>query len=331
MLHRVKSAAVFRGAIACDRRELARWVFCVLAGWGLSAPAAPVTAADITSCSETVGEGETGVLQADLDCASRPFGVRLLRDATLDLNGHSIAGGTATFATVLGASVVNDADLAHSGRGSFTIVGPGEISGVHPVPAFGQGTFGCVVLGDGRARITSPTGVVDIHHCGCGVMGRLEENSTNRAQAEIEHVTLHDNKDEGTCVRRLVASDVTTYNHVGGIGLQANGSMRVTNVTTHDNGIGVFGGSRVRGKNVVATANGNGVESFGWVNLTNLVATNSFVLFGVAAPHVRLRDSTVTGSVRADIQSPNRPRLRNTTCGTSLDSNSNTWGVCAND
>lgn len=309
----------------------ARLTFLLLVGWALCGPELSATATDITSCGETVAAAETGVLQADLDCSSNPFGVRLLREATLDLNGHSIAGGTATLATVLGASVVNDADLAHSGRGNFTIVGPGEISGVHPVPALGQGTFGCVVLGNGRARITSTTGVVDIHNCGCGVMGRLEENSTNHARAEIDHVTVHDNLSEGTCVGRLVASDVTSYNHAGGIGLQANGSMLVTNVAAHDNGIGIFGTSRVRGTNVVATGNGNGVESFRRVYLINLVATNSTALFGVSAPRIRLTDSTVTGSARADIASRYRPRLVNTTCGTSLDYNSGTWGVCAND
>jgi hypothetical protein len=53
---------------------------------------------------------------------------------------------------------------------------------------------------------------------------------------------------------------------------------------------------------------------------------------------LRLTDSSVTGSPRFDLVSKNRPRLVNTTCGTSrrigaggvvLETES--WGVCAGD
>jgi hypothetical protein len=47
-------------------------------------------AVDVTACGQTIGRREVGVLVADLDCSASPFGVRLLRHATLDLNGHSI-------------------------------------------------------------------------------------------------------------------------------------------------------------------------------------------------------------------------------------------------
>jgi len=59
-------------------------------------------ALDIAACGETVPKNTVGVLQADLDCSTHLFGVRLLRGATLDLNGHTIAGGDGTQATVLG-------------------------------------------------------------------------------------------------------------------------------------------------------------------------------------------------------------------------------------
>jgi hypothetical protein len=286
----------------------------------------------ITTCGQTIAADDTGVLLVDLDCSSSPFGVRLLRRATLDLNGHAIAGGSTTAATVLGAAVVNDADLENSGRGKFTIVGPGVISGVLINPVTEIGTDACVSLGNGRGRITSATGVVEIHHCIRGVRGRLGANARNNARLEIDHAILHDNAG-GVAVRRVTASDVTVYNTVAnGIGLQAGGTMVATNVTAHDNGIGLFATKRLRGTNIVAQNNANGVESFGSIWITNLLAIDNTYLWGVSAPRLTLFDSTVTGNANADLSSRSRPRLINTTCGTSaVLGGDGSWGVCTND
>lgn len=287
-------------------------------------------AIDISSCGTTVPKGETGVLQTDLDCSNDLFGVRLLRKATLDLNGHAISGGTVTFATVLGANRVNPDDPTEGGRGNFTIVGPGEISGVLVSPVFAVGTQGCVVLQNGRARITSPTGVVDIHGCVFGVVGYLPEYSTNVSHATIDHVILRDNLFEGVTVRRLLASNVLSHDN-GGIGVHAIVAMQITDVVAVSNPIGIFAVRSVKGANVTATGNGNGVESFGAIDLTNLDASNNSYLFGVNAPRVRLVDSIVTGNALADIGSRRKPRLVNTVCGLSAGSDGAPWGVCAND
>ena len=54
-------------------------------------------ATDIVSCGTTVAEHDTGVLQNDLDCQSGLFAIRLLRHATLDLNGHHVAARATPF------------------------------------------------------------------------------------------------------------------------------------------------------------------------------------------------------------------------------------------
>lgn len=291
-----------------------------------------VLATDITTCGTTVAAGDTAILQADLDCASHHFGIRLLPGSTLQLNGHAIAGGMVTFATVLGVEAIDDADPGEGGRGDFTLVGPGEISGVVNPPFASTGTQACVTLQDGRAVISSPTGSIDIHHCAFGIVGYIPEYSTNRARATIDHVILHDNVFEGVTVRRLVASDVTSYNNLG-IGVHAGSKLVANNVVAYDNmSQGLFAVHRLEGTNVTATGNGIGVGSFGSIVLTNLVATDNTYSYGVQAKRVRLTDSTVTGNPQADISSRAKPKLVSTTCGTSIRYPDQTsWGVCAND
>src|SRR5262249_52188397 len=137
--------------------------------WLASGPAARAT--DITACDTTVAAGDTGVLQADLDCPnSLAFAVRLLRGSTLQLNGHSITGGTDTFATVLGVARADDEEPDEGGPGRFTIVGPGEIAGSGPDPKSFVSTRACVTLQNGRGTFTSPSGVIDIHGCNFGIV-----------------------------------------------------------------------------------------------------------------------------------------------------------------
>jgi hypothetical protein len=288
-------------------------------------------ATDVTECGTTVATGDTAVLQADLDCSSYSYGIRLLRDTTLELNGHSIAGGDPTFATVLGVSFANDEDPPEGGRGRFTIHGPGEISGKQNSPIISVGTQGCVVIQNGRAEISSPTGVVDIHDCVWGVVGYLPEYSNSRARATLDHVVLHDNAQEGVTVNVLVASNVESYAN-DGFGIHAISKLVANDVYSHDNVVGVFATRSVKGSNITATANGNGVASFGSIELTGLVATDNTYLWGVQGKRVKLIDSTVTGSPYADIRSDKLPELTNTVCGTSYRNDTGgSWGVCTDD
>ncbi len=52
----------------------------------------PAGTLDITTCGQSVPDGDTGVLQADLDCSADPAeaAVTLGRSSTLDMNGHAI-------------------------------------------------------------------------------------------------------------------------------------------------------------------------------------------------------------------------------------------------
>jgi hypothetical protein len=293
-------------------------------------------ATDIMTCGETVAAGDTGDLQADLDCGNdfRFFAVRLLAGSTLRLNGHSIVGGTNTFATVLGVAYADDAEPDEAGRGNFTIVGPGEIAGPGPDPQFYVSTRACVTLQNGRATLTSPTGVIDIHGCNFGVVGYILEYSTNRARVTLDHVVVHDNSQEGVAVRKITASHVTAYgNHESG--LTASSTLIVNDVDSHDNvqGNGLYGGRTVKGSNVTVSGNYYGVSSTGNVVLTNLSSIANTGVAGVQGRRVRLTDSVVTGN-NIDILAGSAPILVDTTCGTSRIAGSSTsadWGVCTND
>ena len=289
-------------------------------------------ATDITTCGETVAAGDTADLQADLDCQSGFFGVRLLARSTLRLNGHSIVGGPTMFATILGVAYVDDEEPDEGGRGNFTIIGPGEIAGAGPDFNFFATTNACVTLQDGRATLTSPTGVIDIHGCNFGIVGYILEYSANRARATIDHVVLHDNSQEGITVRSLTASNVTAYGN-GGTGVNAIKTLVVNDVISHDNrGHGVYAGRTVTGTNVTVTGNYNGVSSNRRVTLTYLSSTGNVGVSGVQAPRVKLTDSVVTGNNSIDILASTLPQLVNTTCGTSgAFLTATPWGVCTDD
>src|SRR5436190_12695689 len=53
-------------------------------------------AVDITGCDQEVSAGQVGVLTTDLDCGwpapPGSYGVELEKNATLDLQGHTISG-----------------------------------------------------------------------------------------------------------------------------------------------------------------------------------------------------------------------------------------------
>lgn len=303
--------------------------------------ARPVTAADITACDQSVAADDTGVLQADLDCSASPVGVRLLRGATLELNGHTIAGGDATWATVAGVRRPPRRNPIGTGRGEFTIVGPGVIEGTEHHPSTLIGTDSCVALNHGSAVIDGGAGTVEIRGCIIGVRGGpiLKANGDywpkspeGRGHVELSHVALDDGQ-WGTVVRTLVASDVTASgNHEFGLG--AVRQATVHDITVNGNGIGIFGGKLLVGDNVTASNNDtNGVDTcgFGHTDLTNVVA-NQNGLFGVCGDSVALADSTVLDNGYRDVASRlTMPVLTNTVCGTSADQNSLPWGVCAND
>jgi hypothetical protein len=289
-------------------------------------------AVDITACGQTVPARQAAVLQSDLDCSGSPFGVRLLRRASLDLNGHTIAGGDLTSATVVGVSSVAGDDPIGKGSGNFTIVGPGVIAGTNHPPV-SSGTTACVLINAGRALMTSASGVIEVRGCVVGVNGnRLSaQSSTDRGKLEMDHVSVHQARYDGVAVRRLIASDVSAYDNE--IGLSVRSKTVLTNVTLNTNGIGFQGGTLVTGSGVTAIGNSNnGIDTcgFGTIDLINVVAMNNGFA-GVCGNHVRLTDSTVTDNAVDIVSYITMPVLVDTVCGTSRRVDSTPWGVCTND
>jgi hypothetical protein len=323
---------------------MSTWLGIPLLLFALGVGLSGAHAADITACGTTVAAADTGVLQADLDCSTSPFGVRLLARATLDLNGHTIAGGDATVATVAGVRGPSTTNPVGRGTGDFTIVGPGVISGTNHPPFTSQGTDACVLVNHGRARITSALGVVEIRGCVHGIRGARRFTGSGDFYAagasaggriRMDHVTLTDNFQAGLAASEVIATDVMADGN-GDVGMGANRRMTLTNVTANDNdGIGLFAAKLMEGTDVTAMNNGNnGLDVCGFrgrLRLTNVLATGNG-LFGVCGDRVQLTDATVIDNVTADVTALlAAPVLINTTCGTSLRQDSGTWGVCAND
>ncbi len=225
-------------------------------------------------------------------------------------------------------------------KGEFTIRGPGVIEGTSYPPQTSIGTEACVLASNGRVSIGDGASTVEILGCIYGVRGAplFKGNGQNwsrgpegRAQLQLTGVTLALNG-HGTTVRTVTAMDVTAIDN-NAIGIGAKRRVTVQNVTATNNGIGVFGGKLLTGANVTATGNGNGVDTcgFGHIELTNLVA-NENTTFGACGDTVALTDSTALDNGYADVAALLEiPVLTNTTCGTSVDANSFSWGVCADD
>jgi len=280
--------------------------------------------ADITTCGDTVAAGTTGVLQADLDCSASPFGVRLLPGATLDLNGHAIAGGDSTSATVVGVGAEDG-----SGRGFFTILGPGEISGTSRNYNTPSGTWACVQVSDGKARIAGGAGIVDIHGCIYGILGSAGDDPNGRAKVALDNVTLHGLLFDGAAVAAVVASHVTASDN-GGQGIGAARNAKLTDVVARNNihGHGLFAGTNMRGSHISASGNYNGVEAWRTLKLLDLTSTDNAFSGAAARSRLFLVNSTVTGNGTTDILSGTPPRLVNTTCGKSLSYDSTSWHAC---
>lgn len=93
---------------------LAMVAFAAVTSWGQTV--------SITACGQTVPARQTGVLAGDLACGSGPgtFGVAIEHAGTLDLAGHTLAGGAAvvecarrcTVTSTAGAGTIRDGESA---------------------------------------------------------------------------------------------------------------------------------------------------------------------------------------------------------------------------
>ena len=270
-------------------------------------------AMDITTCGQTVPQGEIGVLQADLDCSS--FGansVTLGLKATLDMNGHSIASSS-----VGGAILCFFGGLICQPKGGTTV-------------CHGHKGSCTVTSSVGRGRVVAPPGG------GPGIGGERD-------------IVLQNLDVVGTSIggTKLTATDVSVTNVPGAsVGIFVERKATLTRVESSGGYLGIYGlAADVKGTDVVVQNNRGGGISAARVRITHLTAvgngTEPSAAFGagVAAGKVFLFDSTLTGNSYqgrpVDILAAHRPRIFNTTCDHSevldFSQTPSTWGVCASD
>lgn len=256
--------------------------------------AVPALAIDITVPGQTVPKGDTGVLQADLVCSSSVAGVFLESGATLEMNGHVLDGCSVGGA---GLSPVR-----------IRVLGPGVIRNAG------------IYVRSGTLRVRD----VDIQDApSVGILGS-GDSQDGPSSLSLQNVTVTGSRFDGIRATKVVARDVTSSGN--GVG---------------DFGWGIIGSGGVKGRNLIVSDNGaEGVSaSSGKVTLRDSQVTGNascgVIGLGISRGALTIIRSTVTGNGAqgcADVVSQIKPRVRNSTCGTSLDAQALApWGVCAND
>lgn len=311
-----------------------------------------VFALDISTCGQTVPEGESAVLLNDLDCpvgvgvcavdagklcpnaAGCPSGrclgnagVVLENRARLDLNGHTIRGGDVAVECVgrsceIGGGTVESAGALCSGSIWGRVVDQFATQSMQLTDLTVSGG-GCITVYNtfGRIKATNVTvtngtwGLIagSLDGASITVSGNAGHGLYVSGRAKVAGLTANENLLEGIVGGRLIGSNIVA-NGNGGHGISA-GTVRGTNVTTSNNGSGgTITQLSSRLENLTAVGNGGpGYESI--------------------AGTVRISGGTITGNTGADLLTKRRPRLRNgATCGVSRRQGTfDNWDVCTLD
>lgn len=316
----MEKSAALRGAARCGartagsgrRRGSALRVVLLLAGTLLLVGRA--TALDVSTCATVVPAGDTGVLQADLECTGTGFddpAVQLGSGAILQMNGHRI-----DHPEVPG-------DLYGFGvrcpSGKCTIHGPGEITGdlvgiEGPKLVVSDILIHDTVLGIAALRV--------ILDAGGSVAG------VKYGDLLASNVTLLANG-SGILGRSVRASGIVVSQSEQ-LGIQAK-KVRGTVITANDNGWVGIAAEQCNVDGLTATGNGAFAAVFGG---------GVEVYRGTA----RLRNATLTGnrafldgaSVDGDIVAVRTPRLENVVCDHSvrivqLGQSAGSLSVCSGD
>ncbi len=286
---------------------------------GLLLVGSAARAVDITECGQLVPPGETGVLQADLDCEASPGPSRCSSDLEMICSSAS----DCPLGACLPAPGVNLGDFplgsraqlelnGHSIRGArrgivcyvrrCTILGPGEVSGTgDAIRAF-------------RGHLTVEN--VVLSESGYGI------RTSHKTKVQLTDVLLRDNTHFGANVWKLRATNLSAIGNR--IGIDAR-TIEGTNITVENNEVGL-GGSHLLRK---ATIDG-------------LEATNNSIA-GVWGARMRLQNSLLENN-GVDLRTRRRPRLVNTTWSNSevcerarrrshndCTPTGESWQVCTND
>ena len=233
-----------------------------------------------------------------------------------------------------------------------------------PVLAYGADVTGC-----GQVVPPRETGVLQVDLTGCassaigvflsdrseldlnghaiasGAIGVhcAEKHCTVHGPGEIRNAGIHGIMASFKNARVVVEDADIHDNGSGGI-VATFGKPRIdverVNVRYNEVGIETIFRGRIFGEDVDASYNrSNGIVAGGRFRFRRLTLLDS----GVSAPDPEddglicfygggtLIDSTVTGSVGDDLATFRRPRLVDSTCGTSRAPAGGTWGVCTND
>ena len=252
-------------------------------------------AIDITTTGQTVPRGQTGTLQADLSCTPSAIGVFLDDGATLEMNGHVLDGCYVSQAGLSGVRI--------RVRGSGLI----RHAGI-------QIRSGTLIVRD-----------VDIQDAPYwGILGSPDAQD-GYSTLRLRNVTVTGSGRDGIRGTKVMARDVTS----SGNGLGALGD-------------GIVGAAGVKGRDLVVSNNsGEGISAWaGNVRLRDSQVTDNalggVLGLGISRGALKVIRSTVTGNDLqpgyADLVSQQPPKVRDSTCGSSLDAQEMVpWGVCAND
>jgi len=217
-----------------------------------------------------------------------------------------------------GEEGVLQADLACDGsggpnvdveRGGKLLLNGHTISGGYLGIATGHGAGGKAVI-EGPGEITGASGDGNPYGCGISALSKtVVRNVSIRGNrcgissyyeftVTLEGVQVTENTDDGVS---------TAGSGPGG------GRIKAEDTTVSNNGgTGILSPSIVTGRSLTVVGNGAG---------------------GVSGKRVSLVDSTLSGNgPGGDVRSPTRPRLRGSSCETSVNSaDGSTWGVCSLD
>ena len=257
----------------------------------------------VSTCGTVVPSGDTGILEADLDCSAAPAtqpAVVLANRAALSLGGFTLTGAA-------------NGTAVRCSR-NCTVQGPGTITSA---PANSGARAACIraLLDAGAPPRSQRLKIENLSLTGCG-QGVLGDTGTLGAKLTVTGVVATGN-DSSFVAASIRARDVTASNGSGAGFVVPTGKMIGINVHADDNDPAGVVAARVSLTD--STAIGN--TAFGVQTLT-----------GAA----KLRRTTVTGSSLCDVLSARPPQVSELTCDTSArwippNGIGESWGVCAND
>jgi Right handed beta helix region len=194
-----------------------RTTSAAFAALAVVATALVAAATDVTTCGQTVAAKDTGALVADLTCPSSATGVFLQDRATLDLGGHTLAGGQVT--CVLSCTIRN-----------------GTIANVNPVGSFGGTAVFAGESFSSRSKFVATD--LTVRDSGAGI-------ATQVRRLVLTNVNVSNNLSFGifTVAAKTLRGTNVTANDNGGTGISFGNSpngaaLRMTGLTATGNGQG---------------------------------------------------------------------------------------------